>query len=142
MLADEAIVVEMRIRGINPGDFLGLPATEGFLGIKAPDAFEQSLAAEDFVQTGGAAGKTISGVEHRCVCVRNFDTPAKKLRWNTGLSADRSVAFVEEFHCLASPDSPMTEKAADDAAFDDAAVRPENKGSEQIHHDVVIVAGI
>src|SRR5215472_17033393 len=142
MLVDEAVVGEMRIRGINPGDFLELPAAEGFVRIKAPDAFEQSLAAEDFVQTGGAAGKTIGGVEQCCVCVRDFDTPAKKLRWNSGFSFDHSVAFVEEFHCLASPDSPMTEKAADDAAFDEEAVRPENKGSEQIHYDVVVVTGI
>ena len=122
MLTDEVVVVEMRIRGVNPGDFLVLPGAEGFLGIKAPDAFKQSLATEDLVKAGGAAGKMIGGVEACCVAVRDFDTPAKKLRGNTGLGLDRSVALVEEFHRFASPDSPMTEKASDDAAFDDTAV--------------------
>jgi len=49
MLTDEVVVVEMRIPGINPGDFLELPGAERFIGIQAPDAFEQSLAAQDFV---------------------------------------------------------------------------------------------
>src|SRR5207302_11505544 len=84
----------------------------------------------------------IGGVKERCVGIRDFNASANKLRWNTPLSLHRSVAHVEELHCFAGPDSPMTEKAADDEAFDDAAVRREHKRSEQIHHDVVIVAGI
>ena len=67
MLTDEVVVVELRIPGINPGDFLELAGAECLVGIKAPDAFEQSLAAQDFVQTGGAAGKMIGGVEERGV---------------------------------------------------------------------------
>ena len=44
MFTDEVVVVEVRIRGINPRDFLELAGAEGFVGIQAPDAFEQSLA--------------------------------------------------------------------------------------------------
>jgi len=40
MLTDEVVVVEMRIRSINAGDFLKLAGAEGLVGIKAPDAFE------------------------------------------------------------------------------------------------------
>lgn len=122
MFTDEVVVVELRIRGINPRDFLELAGAERFVGIQAPDAFEQSLAAQDFVQTGDAAGKMIGGVEERCVCIRDFETLAKKFRWNTPLSLCRCVALVEELHGFASPDGPMTEKAADDPALDGAAV--------------------
>ena len=45
MFTDEVVVVELRIRGINPGDFLELAGAERFVGIQAPDACEQSLAA-------------------------------------------------------------------------------------------------
>lgn len=74
------------------------------------------------MQTGDAAGKMIGGVEERSICIRDFETLAKKFRRNTRLSLCRRVAPVEEFHGFASPDGPMTEKAADDAAFDGAAV--------------------
>ena len=45
MFTDEVVVVELRIRGINAGDFLELAGAERFVRIQAPDAFEQSLAA-------------------------------------------------------------------------------------------------
>lgn len=45
MFTDEVVVVEFRIRDINPGDFLELAGAERFVGIQAPDASEQSLTA-------------------------------------------------------------------------------------------------
>ena len=45
MFTDEVVVVELGIRGMNSGDFLELAGAERFVGIQAPDAFEQSLAA-------------------------------------------------------------------------------------------------
>ena len=74
------------------------------------------------MQTGDAAGKMISGVEQRCVCIRDFETLAKKSRWNTRMGFGGRVALVEELHGFASPDGPMTEKAPNDATFDGAAV--------------------
>ena len=45
MFTDEVVIVEVRIRGINPGDFLELAGAERFVAIQAPDAFEHSLTA-------------------------------------------------------------------------------------------------
>jgi len=60
---DEGVVVEVRVGGVNAGDFFGLAGAERFVGIEAPDAFEEALAAEDFVEAGDAPGKMIGGVE-------------------------------------------------------------------------------
>ena len=52
------------------------------------------------------------------------------------------MTFFEQFSCAASPDGPMAEKAADDAALDLFAVDGKNVRSEQVHYDVVVVAGV
>ena len=52
------------------------------------------------------------------------------------------VTFGEQFSCAASPDGPMAEEAPNDAALDLFAVDVKNVRSEQVHHDVVVVAGV
>jgi len=43
VLADEVVVVEMRIRGMDAGDFVALAWAERLVGIEAPNTFEQAL---------------------------------------------------------------------------------------------------
>ena len=52
------------------------------------------------------------------------------------------MTFVEKFNGFASPDGPMAEEAANDAALDLFAVDGKNVRSEQVHYDVVVVAGV
>ncbi len=52
------------------------------------------------------------------------------------------MTLVEKFNGFASPDGPMAEEAADDAALDLFAVDGKNVRSEQVHYDVVVVAGV
>ena len=69
MLTDEVVVVEMRIPGINPGDFLELPGAERFIGIQAPDAFQQPLSPQHFVDAGNASAKSIGRVKKRRIAI-------------------------------------------------------------------------
>ena len=84
MLVDEGVVVEVRVGGVDAGNFFGLAGAERFVGIEAPDAFEESLAAENFVEAGDAARKMIGGVEKGGVGVGDFDALAEKGRRNSG----------------------------------------------------------
>ena len=81
---DEGVVVEVRVGGVDAGNFFGLAGAERFVGIEAPDAFEESLAAENFVEAGDAARKMIGGVEKGGVGVGDFDALAEKGRRNSG----------------------------------------------------------
>ncbi len=82
MLVDECVVVEVGIGGVDSGNFFGLAGAESFVGVEAPDAFEESLTAEDFVEAGDAAGKMIGGVEEGGVGVGDFDVSSEKPDWN------------------------------------------------------------
>src|SRR5579872_6399562 len=48
-------LLEFRIHCDDAGDFFGLAGGEDFVGVEAPDSFEEALAAEDFVDSGDAA---------------------------------------------------------------------------------------
>jgi len=52
------------------------------------------------------------------------------------------VTFFEKFHGFARPDRPVAKEAADDAAFDFLAIGIEGVRSEEVHDDVVVVAGV
>ena len=78
------VVVEVGVGGVDAGNFFGLAGAEGFVGVEAPNAFEEALTPENFVKAGDAAGKMISCVEEGCVGVGNFDASAKKGRRNGG----------------------------------------------------------
>lgn len=45
MFADEGVVVEVKIGGVDARDFFGLAGAESFIGIEAPNSFQEPLAA-------------------------------------------------------------------------------------------------
>lgn len=67
------IIVQMRVGSVHTVDLCHLPETERLMLIQAPEAFEQALAAEDFVEAGDAAVEAIRGVEEGGVAVGDFD---------------------------------------------------------------------
>ena len=77
MLGDEGVVVEVRVGVVDAVDFGELAGAEGFLGIQAPDAFEQPLAAENFVEAGDASGEGICCVEECGVGVKKIRAEQK-----------------------------------------------------------------
>src|SRR5262245_36158329 len=52
------------------------------------------------------------------------------------------MTFLEKLHRFASPDGPVAEETADDAALYGFAVGVKGKRSEQIQNNVVVVAGV
>src|SRR5262249_40929579 len=81
--ADEGVIVQLRIAGVDAGNFFALAEAEGFVRVETPDSFEKALAAQDFVKTGNAAGEMIGGVEEGGVGIGDFETFLEKLRRDT-----------------------------------------------------------
>lgn len=52
------------------------------------------------------------------------------------------MTLAEEFDGAASPNGPMAEEAANDAALDSFPIRLKGEGREEIEDDVVVVAGV
>lgn len=86
MLRNKRVVVEMRIGTMHAVDFFKLAAAEGFVLVEAPEAFEQALAAEDFMQAGDAAAEGVRGVEEGSVAVGDFDAEAQQLGCGVGMA--------------------------------------------------------
>src|SRR5262249_56466789 len=67
--AHEGIVVEVRVGRADAIDLLALPGSQRLARVEAPDAFEQSLPAQDFVAARDHAMKAVGRVEDRGVAV-------------------------------------------------------------------------
>jgi len=67
MFPHKIVVLQMRIGGADAIDFVGLAGRKIFVGIEAPAAFEQTLAAQNFVDAGDAAMKMMRWIEERGV---------------------------------------------------------------------------
>ena len=142
MFANEVVVVEVGIGGVDPRDLFVLPGAERFVGVEAPDSFEQTLAAQGFVKTGYASGELIGSVEERRVGVGDLDASFEELRRNVRLGANDSMAFIEKLYGATRPYGPMAEKAADDAALDGLSIHLKGEWRNKIEDDVVVVAGV
>src|SRR3954470_7525109 len=131
----------MRISAIHTVDCFGLTVAQGFIWIKTPNAIEQPLPAQNFVNPGDATRKTICGIEKCGVRVRDFDIAAQKGRRNF-LFARGTPAFIEQTNGLVSPNGPMAQQSANNAALGRFSNRFKTERRDQIDHDVVIVAGV
>ena len=83
MPGDEGIILQMRIGAVNAVDLFGLPGTERFVTVQAPNARKQALSAKNFVDSGDTSRITVSGIEKRRVGIRDFDRtpPRRPLEW-------------------------------------------------------------
>ena len=109
MLGDEGIIAEMRIRGADAINLRKLAGAERLVFIEAPDAFEQALAAEDFVEAGDAAGETVRGVEEGGIAVGDFVRESEHFRRNRF-----ALALGEQFDGFLRPHGPVAEQSSDD----------------------------
>lgn len=66
------IIIQMRIGLIYAVNLFTLTRAESFIGVEAPDTFQQALSAQDFMQPGDTAGETIRRVEKRGVTISHF----------------------------------------------------------------------
>jgi AraC-like DNA-binding protein len=63
MSGHEVVVVEMRVGAIDAVNFSELAWDERFAFIEAPDALQEPLAAQHFVQTGDATSEAVSSID-------------------------------------------------------------------------------
>ena len=68
-LPNKSIVVQMGISRIDTLDFRELTAAECLLRIQAPDALENSLPPQNFVQARNASRKIVGSIEEGCVAI-------------------------------------------------------------------------
>lgn len=66
----EVVVDQVRVGLVDAVDFFALAGAESFGWIETPNTSEEALAAQDFVNTGDAAGEAVRSVEDGGVRVR------------------------------------------------------------------------
>src|SRR5260221_13860469 len=135
---DELVIGQVGVGGADSGDFFGLTGGEGFVFVEAPDAFEQSLAAEDFVEACDAAFEGVGGVEEGGVGIGDLDVEVEEGEGNRGADGSE-LAGLEDLDGLFGPDAPVTEEDAYDAAFDQLIADLEAGGGDEVGNDVVVV---
>jgi len=74
---NKVVVTQVRVCIIDSFDLLSLSRAKGLFGIQTPDSFEQTLTAQDLMESGNATGEVVRSVEKNCVGVRDFCTPTK-----------------------------------------------------------------
>src|SRR5262249_29544734 len=112
-----------------------------FVGIKAPDAFKQTLAAQDFVAASDAPLKAIRRVEKRAVAIGHAAVQRKEV-FRGGPGRGRGLATPEYLDRGADPDRPVPEQPTA-KTHDDALPSPlRYERCQEIEHDMVVVAGV
>ena len=141
MGAHERIVVEVRIGGADAVDLLALSGSQRLLRVETPDAFEQSLPAQDLVAAGDHALETVGRVEDRRVAVGDLRVERHKLGVNL-VGGNGSVNVLQQFDRALDPYAPMAEQPAFDAQGARAPMRDHGEGCDEVEDDVIVVAGI
>src|ERR1700719_3687515 len=94
------------------------------------------------MQTGDAACKMMRCIKESRVAIGNLRALADETVRNAVSLASRLVTLLQQLRRTSRPDSPMTQEAAHDAVLFGSPGNSQNVRRDQIHHDVVIVAGI
>src|SRR6266576_2827831 len=132
----------MGIGGVDAIDLFSLSGTEGFVGIQAPDTFQEALPPQDLMQAGDAAGEVVRHVEKGRVGIGNFGAPLEQIFRNASCSRHNGMALLQEIDGAASPYRPVAQWAAYNAVFPRASVDLEKIGRQKIHGHIVIIAGV
>src|SRR6266513_1956832 len=93
VLGHKSIIIQVRIRALDALDFFNLTRAERLVRVQTPDAIEQTLAAQHFVNAGDTAGVLIGGVEKSGVGISDFDSPLHEFTGNRLASHHRAPAF-------------------------------------------------
>src|SRR6476659_8162094 len=106
MFSDEYVDVEVWVSCGDSVDLIELALAERLVLVEAPDAFQQSLASQHFMQPGDAAGKPVRGVEEGSIRVGHRDRAAE----HVGLQLVKlrgGLAVAQQFHRPLRPNRPM-----------------------------------
>src|SRR5690606_2671462 len=120
------------------GEFFGLTGRKTLFRVEAPDAFEQTLATQDFMATGNAAVEIVCHVEERAVAVGDTGVQGEKVR-RYGPVCGLGLTALEDLHGTLRPDRPMPEESALETHGHGRAIADHREGSDQIENDVVVI---
>ena len=73
MFGHEVVIAQMRVGGAYTVDLRKLAWAERFVLVETPEAFEQALAAQDFVQTGDATSEAVGRIEEGGIAIGYFE---------------------------------------------------------------------
>src|SRR5690606_6780626 len=93
---------------------LDLAGRETFVGVEAPGARQEPLAAEDLVDPGDAAGEAVARVEDGAVRISDLRGAREPGGVDPVVVAHRGD-LAEELHCVARPEGPVAQQAARDS---------------------------
>ena len=108
----KSIIIQVRIRAIHPLDFFNLTKAERFLRVQTPDAIEQALAAQHFVDAGNTAGVLVGSVEKSRVGVGDFDSTLHEFAGNGLARHHRAPAIGVKLDRGLGPHRPVTEQTS------------------------------
>jgi hypothetical protein len=91
----------------------GLARAQTLVGLEAPNAFQQPLAAQNLVATGDDSAVAVRHVEHGGVHLRHLRV--QRQQFGRDRRAGDGAAPRVQLHRGARPDRPMAEQAPDDA---------------------------
>src|SRR5579883_545712 len=111
---DETVVLgaKMRVTAAYAIDLFALAGRESAAWIQGPEAFQQALTSQNFVNTGNTAREVMGRVEDRGIHIGNL------LCQRQLASQDRISAILhscKQLYSTLRPHSPMAQQAADDA---------------------------
>ena len=76
---DERIIGKIAMLATHAIDLGRLTGTQRFVGIETPDAFQQTLAAQDLVAAGNAPSKIVRAVEECAVAIGHTTIERKQV---------------------------------------------------------------
>jgi hypothetical protein len=141
VIRDERIIGKIGMLATDAIDLRRLTRAQPFVGIEAPDSFQQALAAKDLVAASDAPSEVVHCIEKRTVAIGHATIECKEIGIDTTCRG-RFFATFEDRNSSASPNRPMPEEAAT-KSYDNVLIRPlHHERCQQIEYDVIVIAGI
>src|SRR5205814_1008279 len=85
--------------------------------------------------------KAVARIEHGGISIGNLDVTTQELGRDFTPSG-QVMTFVQQLYGLTSPDGPVSEEATHESSLDLNTVSLEPKRSQEIHQDIIVVAGV
>jgi hypothetical protein len=139
ILRNKRIIREIRVFAANPVDLVTLPGTEPFIGVQAPNAFQQSLATKDLVTARNTAAKSIGDIEKGRVAVRDPRIEREQILWQRSASQRSLNAFQNRYGAF-GPHRPVTEQPAAEPDHHLLSIPRHCERQGEVEKDVIVIS--
>ena len=94
---------------VDPIDLFYLPMAKHFRRIQTPDAFQQTLSSQNFMQAGNATGELVGNVEECGIAIGHFHVSLEEPFGNGPSVVHHRVAFLQQFDGTFRPNRPVAQ---------------------------------